>query len=97
MDPDVTWGRGRGCPLVVHYWADLQARVALLWQHNMNRCYRLASIPQYDDTVQMLGAVCANGHLGGVCARCWPVTGGVLKIPRRKMLGVHACTRSVPS
>jgi len=23
-DPDVTWGRGRGCPLVVHYWADLQ-------------------------------------------------------------------------
>jgi len=24
MDPDVTWGNGRGCPLVVHYWADLQ-------------------------------------------------------------------------
>jgi len=23
-DPDVTWGSGRGCPLVVHYWADLQ-------------------------------------------------------------------------
>jgi len=23
-DPDVTWGDGRGCPLVVHYWADLQ-------------------------------------------------------------------------
>ena len=22
-DPDVTWGSGRGCPLVVHYWADL--------------------------------------------------------------------------
>ena len=22
---DVTWGRGRGCPLVVHYWADLQS------------------------------------------------------------------------
>ena len=21
-DRDVTWGRGRGCPLVVHYWAD---------------------------------------------------------------------------
>jgi len=20
-DPDVTWGSGRGCPLVVHYWA----------------------------------------------------------------------------
>jgi len=25
MDPDVTWGRGRGCPLIVHYWADLQS------------------------------------------------------------------------
>jgi len=24
-DPDVTWRRGRGCPLVVHYWADLQS------------------------------------------------------------------------
>jgi len=23
-DPDVTWESGRGCPLVVHYWADLQ-------------------------------------------------------------------------
>jgi len=23
-DPDVTWGRGRGCTLVVQYWADLQ-------------------------------------------------------------------------
>jgi len=24
-DPAVTWGRGRGCPLVVHYLADLQS------------------------------------------------------------------------
>ena len=24
-DPDVTWGCGRGCPLVVYYWADLQS------------------------------------------------------------------------
>jgi len=32
MDPDVTWGSGRGCPLVVHYWADLQLGHGL-------RCY----------------------------------------------------------
>ena len=32
MDPDVTWGSGRGCPLVVHYWADLQSVYGL-------RCY----------------------------------------------------------
>jgi len=31
-DPDVTWGSGRGCPLVVHYWADLQSV-------NELRCY----------------------------------------------------------
>jgi len=23
-DPDVSWGNGMGCPVVVHYWADLQ-------------------------------------------------------------------------
>ena len=22
--PDVTWGNGNGCPLVVHYWVNLQ-------------------------------------------------------------------------
>jgi len=32
MDPDVTWGNGRGCPLVVHYWADLQS------VHGFRRC-----------------------------------------------------------
>jgi len=41
------------------------ARVALLWQHNANPSYKLALIPRYDDIVRMLG---------GVCARCWPVT-----------------------
>jgi len=31
-DPDVTLESGRGCPLVVHYWADLQSVHGL-------RCY----------------------------------------------------------
>jgi len=31
-DPDVTWRSGRGCPLVVHYWAYLQSVHGL-------RCY----------------------------------------------------------
>jgi len=31
-DPDVTWGSGRGCPLVVHYWADSKSVHGL-------RCY----------------------------------------------------------
>jgi len=25
MDLDVTWGNGNGCPLVMHYWTDLQS------------------------------------------------------------------------
>ena len=36
-DPDVTWGSGRGCPLVVHYWADLQAVHGLRCYGNMTR------------------------------------------------------------
>jgi len=43
------------------------ARFALLWQHNANPSYKLASIARYDDIVRTLGRV---------CARCWPVTGG---------------------
>jgi len=34
----------------------------------------VASIQRYDDIVRTLG---------GVCARCWPVTGGVPKFARR--------------
>ena len=62
-EPDVTWGSGRGCLLVVHYWAHLQS---VLWQHNANPSYKFASIQWYDDMVRTLS---------GVCARCWPVSG----------------------
>ena len=31
------------------------ARVALLWQHNANPSYTLASIPRYDDIVRTAG------------------------------------------
>jgi len=43
------------------------ARVALLWQYNANPSYKVASIPRYDDIVRTAG---------GMCARCWSVTGG---------------------
>jgi len=36
-DPDVTWGSGRGCPLVVHYWADLQSVHELRCYGNITR------------------------------------------------------------
>ena len=34
---DVTWGRGRGCPLVVHYWEDLQSGHGLRCYGNITR------------------------------------------------------------
>jgi len=40
-EPDVTWGSGRGCPLVVHYWADLQSVHGLCCYGNiMEMCGR---------------------------------------------------------
>jgi len=36
-DPDVTWGSGRECPLVVHYWADLQSVHRLRCYGNITR------------------------------------------------------------
>jgi len=66
-DPDVTWGNGMGCPLVMHYWADLQSVHGLrCYGNNANPSYKLASIPRYDDIVRTLGRVCTH---------CWPVTG----------------------
>jgi len=83
-DPDVTWGHGRGCPLVVHYWADLQSGHGLLWQHNANPSYKLASIPRYDDIVRTagwVGSACAAGRWlvgdGGHCQNCAPYMGSV--------------------
>jgi len=67
-DPDVTWGRGRGSPLVVHYWADLQSVHGLRCYGNIKRTLVTSLRPSRDDDIVRT--------LGGVCARCWPVTGG---------------------
>jgi len=36
-DPDATWGSGRGCTLVVHYWVDLQSVHGLRCYDNITR------------------------------------------------------------
>ena len=36
-DPDVTWGSDRGCPVVVHCWADLQSVHGLRCYGNITR------------------------------------------------------------
>jgi len=51
MDPDVTWGNGRGCPLVVHYWADSQSVHGFRYYDNtllnLSVCLSLATFPHY--------------------------------------------------
>ena len=49
-DPDVTWGRGRGCPLVVHYWADLQSGHGLRCYGNIMRTLVTSLRPSRDMT-----------------------------------------------
>ena len=43
-DPDVTWGSGRGCPLVVHYWADLQSVHGLHCYGNIRNAWQSPAV-----------------------------------------------------
>jgi len=65
----------RGCAVLRGF--AIGARVALPWHHNANPSYRLASIPQYDDSAN------ARRCLRVLLAGDWRVTGGVLKIACR--------------
>jgi len=49
-DPDVTWRRGTGCPLVVHYWADLQSVHRLRCYGNITRTLVTSLRPSRDMT-----------------------------------------------
>jgi len=49
-DPDLTWGHGRGCPLVVHYWADLQSMHGLHCYGNITRTLVTSLRPSRDMT-----------------------------------------------
>ena len=49
-DPDVNWRRGRGCPLVVHYWTDLQSVHRLRCYGNITRTLVTSLRPPRDMT-----------------------------------------------
>ena len=58
-DPDVTWGSGRGCPLVVHYWADLQSVHGLRCYGNTRNAWPLqARCTSYSNSVRLRLSVC---------------------------------------
>jgi len=43
-DPDVTWLSGRGCPLVVHCWADMQLMHGLRWYGNTRNVWQSPAV-----------------------------------------------------
>jgi len=75
-DPDVT-----GCPLVVHYWADLQSGHGLCCYGNITRTL-VTSLPPSRDMRTLCERPAGRG-LRALLAADWRVTGGVLKIARR--------------
>ena len=76
-DPDVTWRRGRGCPLVVHCWADLQSGHGLRCYGNITRTLVTSLRPSRDMTTQCERP--AGWGLHALLAGDWPSMGGVLK------------------
>jgi len=61
-DPDVTWGNGRGCPLVVHYWADLQSVHRFHCYDNIYVCKLIAlyTANAYSAECEMLASSCTH-------------------------------------
>jgi len=72
-DPDVTWGHGRGCPLVVHYWADLQSGHGLHCCGNITQTLVTSLRPSRDMTTQFEQP--AGRGLRALLVADWWVTG----------------------
>jgi len=106
-DPDVTWEIGRGCPLAVHYWADLQSVHGL-------RCYgNITRTPNVNEYMLVLALCLVTfrvsrrrremycGHARRVCvclSVCLSVRGRMptlLHGPRFSLGGGGGCPRCV--
>jgi len=90
--PGCNLGNGRGCPLVVHYWADLQSVYGLRCYGNITQTlvtYKLASTPRYDDIVRT-----RNVSECSVLALCLVVKNGSYKT--RRVFAVWAYKRDEP-
>ena len=71
-DPNVTWRNGRGCPLVVHYWADLQSVHGWCCYDNIART-RNVSECLYSLYDWLLIVTYCKSHLKTTRTLLWPV------------------------
>jgi len=65
-DPGVTWGNGRGYPLVVHYWADLQSVHGFRCYDNTRVCKLIAlcTANAYSAEREMSASACTCSMAG---------------------------------
>jgi len=77
-DPDVTCGHGRGCPLVVHYWADLQYGHGLRCYGNITRTLVTSLRPSRDMTTYSERP--AGRGLRALLSADWRLTGAFSKL-----------------
>ena len=97
--PDVSWSSGRGCPLVVHYWADLQSVHGLRCYGNITTTSS-GTWTNSDDQEQWVYSWTNSLKTQGanpVTVRPHPVNYPVSYNANAKCYRVHACTRSMPS
>jgi len=78
-DPDVTWRSRRGCPLVVHYWADLQSVHWLrcygniTWTRNVSEYMALHAGTRSMPSI-LCGCVMIPPTFSAVCYSSWEVS-----------------------
>jgi len=65
-NPDVTWRNGRGCPLVVHYWADLQSVHGFCCYGNTHVCKLIVlyTANAYSTECEMSASACTRSMAG---------------------------------
>jgi len=68
-DPDAAWGNGRGCPLVVHYWADLQSVHGFRCYDNIHvrKLIVLYTANAYGAEREMSASACTRSMPGLIC------------------------------
>jgi len=70
MDTAVTWANGRRCPLVVHYWADLQSLHGFRCFDNIHVCKLIAlyTTNAYSANCVISASACTCSMYGYHCA-----------------------------